>query len=294
MDEESLLPDKCPVCGKVKTNLLLHIQKSDSCKQVVDPKLYEKWKRQASKRKKRKYQEKYRKIGKEREASKKFYKKCIEDDEESFKQIIKRDNCKYYSRNKRSTSRKAIKSRLRRFNKFCSICFGALSYGRTPYISEMNKFHLVEADFVEKFHEELLNWVKEVNRRLLETIIQFQQIVLMTKSRWLSAMKKVKDKEDEIFILKVIGKLQAYKNENTKEIQIPDDFKSSCKITEMRHEGFFKRRVAKKDEDYFISLMTDILIDQEKWKDEKLQKLLRTRKAMVNLNLALRFHDKLK
>ena len=80
----------------------------------------------------------------------------------------------------------------------------------------MNKFHLVEADFDESCHEELLDWVKEVNGTLLETIIQFQQIVLITKSRWLSAMKKVKDKEDEHFILKVIGKLQAYNNNNTK------------------------------------------------------------------------------
>ena len=46
-------------------------------------------------------------------------------------------------------------------------------------------------------------------------------------------MKKVKDKEDEHFILKVIGKLQAYNNNNTKEIEIPDKFKSSTKITEI-------------------------------------------------------------
>ena len=167
MDEESLLPDKCPVCGKVKTNLLLHIQKSDSCNRVVDPNLYKKWKSQASKRKKRKYQEKYRKMGKAKEASEKFNKKCIEEDKESFKQVIKQDKCKNYNREVISKPRKNAKQmRLRKFNKFCSQCFDPLSYGCAPYDWKMNKFHLVEADFDESCHEELLDWVKEVNGTL--------------------------------------------------------------------------------------------------------------------------------
>ena len=78
-------------------------------------------------RKKRKYQEKYRKMGKAKEASEKFNKKCIEEDKESFKKVIKQDKCKNYNREVISKPRKNAKQmRLRKFNKFCSQCFDPL------------------------------------------------------------------------------------------------------------------------------------------------------------------------
>ena len=298
MDYEESLPDECPVCKKVKTNLLLHIQKSEPCNGKVDPDLYIKWKSAASKRKKRKYQEKYRVTGKAREASKKFYKKRKQEDKDSFQKIQNRDWNKFWNREeihwnlkkvhflKKMSKKKARQKRLKKFNKFCSKCYYSLSRGHTPSFTTLNSFHLVEADFDDRFHEEILDWLKGINGRLLRTLIQFQQLALLTKSRWLAIMQKVKNQKNENFLFRILGKLQAYENENTKEIQIPDQFKSTFKTSNNRHDNG-KKKIAKDDEEDFIILMADILIDQERWKDEELWDLLRITKPMMNLNLAL-------
>ena len=49
------LPNECPVCNKETKNVLLHIRKKKSCSSQVDPVLYEHWKEEAYKRKKKKY-----------------------------------------------------------------------------------------------------------------------------------------------------------------------------------------------------------------------------------------------
>ena len=300
MDKETLLPEKCPVCRKAKANLLLHIKKSESCNEKVDPDLYKEWKTEASKRKKRKYQEKYKKSGKAKEASKNFYKKRKEEDKESFRKIQNRDWCKYYNGEqvlwnmkkvkvlKKMTKKKASQMRRKKFDKFCSQCFYALSYGSTPCDQSLNKFHLVETELSEVHCEELHDWLSEINGRLLATVIRFQQIVLIPKSRWQAVLKKVQNQKHEDFILKVVGKLQAYKNENTNKIKIPCQFESFCHTSDKRHEGS-KSKVATEDEEHFIKLMEDILVDQEKLDDKELQDLLRIRQAMKNLDLALKY-----
>ena len=298
MDDEESLPDECPVCKKVKTNLLLHIQKSKSCSGKVDPDLYIKWRSAASKRKKRKYQEKYQETGKAKEASKKFYKKRKQEDKESFQKIQNRDWNKFWNREeihynlkkvhilKKMSKKKARQKRLKKFHKFCSKCYFSLSRGQTPSFKEFNSFHLIEADFAEIRHEEILDWLKEINGRLLTTLIQLQQLALIPKSRWLAIIEKVKKQKNENFLLRIVGKLQAYENENTKEIKIPKRFKSSCKTSNNPPKNC-KKKISKDDEEDFITLIADILIDQERWKDKELWDLLKITKPMKNLNLAL-------
>ena len=64
MEEEmESIPDRCPVCRKRSFNVLLHIQKKDSCIDKIEPELYAKWKNEAKKRSKKKYQEKFGKVG---------------------------------------------------------------------------------------------------------------------------------------------------------------------------------------------------------------------------------------
>ena len=53
---ETEIPDKCPVCRKVTTNLLLHIRKNDACYEKIGKDQFEKWKSETKKRSKRKYQ----------------------------------------------------------------------------------------------------------------------------------------------------------------------------------------------------------------------------------------------
>ena len=49
------LPEECPICNKETKNILLHIRKKKSCSSKVDPVLYDHWKEEANKRKKKKY-----------------------------------------------------------------------------------------------------------------------------------------------------------------------------------------------------------------------------------------------
>ena len=51
------LPDKCPVCGEVTKSILMHIYQKQSCKDSIDPEVYNGWKILAKKRSKRKYQD---------------------------------------------------------------------------------------------------------------------------------------------------------------------------------------------------------------------------------------------
>ena len=66
------LPSKCPICNKVTSNLLLHINKKESCNKMIEPQIYQKWKDLANKRNKSKYQKKYIKAGKHDMAQKKY------------------------------------------------------------------------------------------------------------------------------------------------------------------------------------------------------------------------------
>ena len=47
------LPNECPVCNKETKNVLLHIKKKKSCNSKIDPVLYDHWKEEAKKKKKR-------------------------------------------------------------------------------------------------------------------------------------------------------------------------------------------------------------------------------------------------
>ena len=97
-----------------------------------------------------------------------------------------------------------------------------------PY--QLNKFHLVEGDFIEEEQDELHAWLKDVDSRLLEMVIKFQKIVQIPKSRWIRVVEKVESKsendkmKDKLFTL--IGKLKSYENPCTRNVSIPDEFKS--------------------------------------------------------------------
>ena len=51
---DKTIPDKCPICGKKKKSLLLHIKKKDSCYEKIDKDQYEIWKKEINKQNTRK------------------------------------------------------------------------------------------------------------------------------------------------------------------------------------------------------------------------------------------------
>ena len=85
---------------------------------------------------------------------------------------------------------------------------------------------------------------------------------------WVRALKKVDDdgrKELKGKLHRLIGKLQAYQSENTNEVSIPEEFKSSCKATddtpyvwEPLPETFTDR-----DETLLVDLLYDIIGNED-------------------------------
>ena len=76
-DEEEYIPDpdRCPACCKKYKNVLLHIKKTPACYSEVGSELYNSVKISRNKKKKRKYQDKYRQSGKHNVAQAKYDKK---------------------------------------------------------------------------------------------------------------------------------------------------------------------------------------------------------------------------
>ena len=253
-DNEEDLPNKCPICNEVVEKLVLHISRNKACYSHIDPELYKKWKLISLRRAKRSYQAKYVKSGWHRDAQSKYveagghkkaqqkyenkFRQCIsqnrwgdwkyenEEQRRSFIQVKRQNQLKYLNRKRISQVDHDSKKRLQLFNDMCRDVLHWLDGNWGPY--QLNKFHLVEGDFIEEEQDELHAWLKDVDSKLLEMVIKFQKISQVPKSRWRRIVEKVKYNSDfhnlkeKLFTL--IGKLKAYNNINTIDIAIPDEF----------------------------------------------------------------------
>ena len=289
MDED--FPDKCPVCKKITNNILLHINKKESCKEKVSPELYSKWKNEGNKRKKRRYQAKYVESGKHNIAQANYIQKCKEVDKDSFLQQQRHTHAKFRNKERIISEKHGEEERQNAFKTLCITCLWFLKQGRTPSTQNMNKFHLVEGETGLE-NDEVHDWLKNIDSGLLDSVITFQKIVLVPKSRWLSALEVVKDNPDKEELkeklFKIISNLQAYKNENTTDILIPDEYKSNFKPPANEWSPL-PEDFSKEDEVMLDRLVATIIGEEEEILDGSLQSLLKISKDMKILNLALAY-----
>lgn len=290
MDED--FPDKCPVCRKVTNNILLHINKKESCKEKVSPELYAKWKNEGSKRKKRKYQEKYVESGKHNIAQGNYIQKCLKKDEKSFYQVQRHNRARHYNKEKILSGNLGDDERQEAFNELCKECLWNLKQGKIPSAWTLNRFHLVEAKILSMDSDQLHAWLKDIESGLLVKVIAFQKIVLIPKSTWLTAMQEVddcpekKDLKDRLFHL--ICNLQAYGNENTMDISVPTEY--LCQINPCAmSSGWYPmpENFSKEDEVQLDKAVSNIIGKEEEILSDELEDLLKITKDMEIVNKAL-------
>ena len=316
---ETEIPDKCPICRKGTRKLLLHIRKRDSCWQQIDKNQYEIWKKEINKRNKRHYQSKYVKDGRHNTTQKKFIKKSQMDDYRSSLQIQAQRRAKTKNRDiiakPGSENEEEQEKRMNTFQDMCCMSLYGLRRGKIcekddRFNYNLNKFHLIEADFDIHHHEELHAWMKGISSELLSKVITFQQIALVPRSRWRLAITKAKKdplkKKYEDKIYKMIGKLNSYKHELTTNIIIPENYESTCKGTnecpmkkgefipghqesKMDKKGRKLRKLSKEEEKLLISLIDDIIGSEDDFKDGVLGDLLQINKILKNLEIALKY-----
>ena len=227
------LPSKCPVCQKRKNNLLLHIKLKESCNKEVSPDLYQRWKDLASKRNRSKAQKKYIETGKHKNVQKKYMKKCDAADRVLSLQVQSRKQARYIQREKIKRGKQSSSKRLKSFHTMCIDILQALKQGIIPNETQLNRFHLVEPEIDPK-DMKLYTWMKAIDKPFFLDVIMFQQMVFMTKTEWESSLKSAGNLviEAKIKIRKIIGKMQAYKHQNTSKVYVHEKFQSKCKATE--------------------------------------------------------------
>ena len=208
-----------------------------------------------------------------------------------------------------------VRSKYNRFIKFSAESLMYLSIGETPTLHRCGwNSWLIQTDYsIIKDPESrytlksMLNeeeshaWVKKINVMLLESLISLQNVILIPSATWMNAVKAVEDsskEETENKLLMLIGNLQANGNENTKEIVISNQFKSTCKQSEatrwtQRGEynkwGGYNRLFTKEDEILLIGYIENILGKGLNLIDEEIQELLGIKEVMENLYVALGF-----
>ena len=286
---EDEVPSKCPICNKVTNNVLLHIKKKESCNTMIEPQIYEKWKDLANKRKKSKYQKKYIEAGKHDIAQKKYTQKCNKKDRDGFLKIQRQTRARFMIRKKLNEGKLSNEQRLDSFWNLCIDSLRALKQGITLNEINLNKFHLVE---LEKGPDdkEMHKWLKNIDPELLLNVLEFQVILLVPKSSWLSAIERVNSEsnleDDKERIFKMIGKLQAYRHEETKDIDIPKEYRSGCKATDDKPWNWHSRpdSFSKEDEKLLQELILDIKDEDtfNNW-NSKLDDLLNVTKIVANI-----------
>ena len=225
------LPSKCPVCKKVKNNLLLHIRLKESCNKEISPDLYKKWTNLANKRNRSKAQKKYIKKGKHKNVQKKYMKKCYAADKEHSLKVQRRKQARFIQRDRIKSGKKS--KRLESFHTLCLDILQALKQRTIPNEIQLNKFHLVEPE-IDPDDKKLYTWMKDIDKSFFIDVIMFQQLAFMTKSEWESSLVSARNLVIEalIKIKQMIGKMQAYKHPNTSEVYVHEKFQSKCKATE--------------------------------------------------------------
>ena len=292
MDENEDFPEKCPVCRKDSSNILLHINKKESCKEKVSPELYAKWKNEGNKRKKRKYQEKYVESGKHNIAQANYIQKCLEADEKSFHQVQTHNRARHYNKEKILSGNHGEEKRKEAFKDLCKECLWNLKHGKIPSAWALNRFHLVEAEILSMDSDQLHAWLKDIESSLLVKVIAFQKIVLVPKSTWLEAIQAVDDcpdrKELKDKLFNLICNLQAYGNENTMNISVPTEY--LCQFNPcVMNSGLYPmaENFTKEDEVELEKAASNIIGKDEEILNDELEGLLKITKDMENVNQAL-------
>ena len=304
---ENTIPDKCPICGKKKRSLLLHIRKKDSCYAKVDKDQYEIWKKEINKQNNRKYQTKYVADGRHSNAQKKYLKKCYKDDYRSTLQIHEQRRAKYKNREfvAKMGSDETEEQRMQTFQEMCCWSLYHLRQGKICTYT-LNKFHLIEADFNNP--DRVHTWMKMISRVLLSNVITFQQIALVPRSRWKSAIEKVENDPSKVQykdkIYKIIGGLKLYNHERTKGIKIPEGYESECKVIECPmkkgesipgDQGWKKKgkkeiaiwKLSSDEASLLIKLIMNIIGNEKEVRNGDLGKLLKINKIFDNIETAL-------
>ena len=215
--------------------------------------------------------------------------KCPPVDRESFLQTKRRNKSRSRNRGRIRCGQYDVNIRLEGFKKLCLLSLKSLKRGNL-HNSDFNKFHLVEGETVleyyddngetvydveEKDYDDIHSWLSQVDGTLLCMVIIFQNVVLVPKSRWLRAIKEVTTNEDMKYLsdelYRLIGKLQSYENENTKDISIPEEFKSSKALNDADWSS--PETLSNKEEILLIDLLEDLV--GEEHVSEDLQVLLR-------------------
>ena len=238
---------------------------------MIEPQIYQKWKDLANKRNKSKYQKKYIKAGKHDIAQKKYTRKCNKKDRDSFLKIQRQTKARFMIRKKLNEGKLSEKQRLDSFWDLCIDSLRALKQGITLDEINLNKFHLLEWE-INPHDKELHKWLKHIDSEFLKHVLEFQLILLLPKSSWLSAIERVtsesnlEDNKERLF--KMIGKLQAYRHQETKEIDIPKEYRSGCKAADDKpwHEHLRPKSFSEEDERLLYRLITYI-IDEEQFND---------------------------
>ena len=294
------IPERCPICKAKKNNLLLHIKNKKSCYEKINKQKFEEWSKAARYETKRKYMIKFDESGGHNKARKR------KRAEMKALRIIEME---------KENQKSVVRSKYNRFIKFSAESLMYLSIGETPTLHRCGwNSWLIQTDYsIIKDPESrytlksMLNeeeshaWVKKINVMLLESLISLQNVILIPSATWMNAVKAVEDsskEETENKLLMLIGNLQANRNENTKEIVISNQFKSTCKQSEatrwtQRGEynkwGGYNRLFTKDDEILLIGYIENILGKGLNLIDEEIQELLGIKEVMENLYVALGF-----
>ena len=285
------LPERCPICNKKKPNILLHIKTKESCYEKIDKQVLEEWRIMARKEAKKKYQTKFNQRG----AHNKARKRKAEEAKEMNRLKIMKESQKYI-----------VERKTKDFLTLAEWFLLALSQGRTlrVYIVKSKTFHLLEDDYstikigiyTEKClldDQEVHAWLKNINSQFLEAVISLQKVILIPETDWINAVKIVEEDPSKEYLkdnlFRLIGKLQAYQHENTKNILIPDKYAtSSIQSTRWKHNPKNNFPIfTKEDEKQTVTIIEDILGEDLCILDNDLISLLKITKEMENLFVAL-------
>ena len=131
---DSCAPEKCPVCNIKKKNILLHIQLKEECRQKIDDKTFEKWREQAKKKSKRKYQIKNVDSGNHMRLQEKYSKT------KKAKEVRRALNMRKRLKEKRKLEK------LHSFNGLSILVYVYLRALRTPMVFHIKQFQLMEEE----------------------------------------------------------------------------------------------------------------------------------------------------
>ena len=135
--------------------------------------------------------------------------------------------------------------------------------------------------------DETHSWLSDVDGSLLCVVITFQNVVLAPKSKWKNAIEEVNNNEAKTHLkeklFSLIGKLQSYDNRNTRQIEIPDEFK----VNKAKDDVDWRcpKPLIEEDEELLVDLLMDIVADEDVGED--LLELLKIDKFTETVETAL-------